>query len=53
MNRRKPDESKPGHNPGKLPEDGTSKGATPAGLSADELRDRANRSGPRDDGGTG
>ncbi|GIL41638.1 hypothetical protein [Roseiterribacter gracilis] len=40
-------------NPGKLPEDGTSKGATPAGLGADELRRRANKPGPRDDGGTG
>jgi hypothetical protein len=33
--------------------DGTSKGSTPAGLSAEELRKRAEKPGPKDDGGTG
>jgi hypothetical protein len=53
MNRAKDDDTKLAENPGKLPQDGTSKGATPAGLSAEELRRRAKQPGPRDDGGTG
>jgi hypothetical protein len=53
MSRTDSPKTKPADNPGKLPQDGTSKGATPAGLSAKELRRRAARPGPNDDGGTG
>jgi hypothetical protein len=53
MNRADTPKPEPAENPGKLPQDGTSKGATPAGLSAEELRRRAEKPGPKDDGGTG
>lgn len=52
MSRTRPTENRP-ENPGKLPKDGTLDGAVPAGLSAEELRRRAQKSNNRDDGGTG
>lgn len=39
--------------PNRTPGDGTLKGATPAGLTSEELRRRAEQTGKSSDGGTG
>ena len=52
----KPPESAPGNqhqDPDRTPGDGTLDGATPAGLTADELRRRAEEPNTSSDGGTG